>query len=662
MTTERLAIGIDTGGTFTDAVVVDRETGAVRSKAKALTTRHDLGIGIAAALAGLDRSPLVRVELVALSTTLATNGVVEGKGAPVGLLVAVPDPATFTLPAEPPAERFAVIAGAHDRRGRVAVPLDEARARAAIEELAPLVGAFAISGYFSIYNAEHERRLRELVAERCAHPVVCGHELTGDVGLAERAATACLNARLLPVIGELLAALRPILARMGVDAPLMVVRGDGSLISEGSARARPVETVLSGPAASVHGACRLSGLADALVVDIGGTTSDIAVVRGGAARACPDGANVGGWQTRVKALDLWTVGLGGDSRIAAGDGGGLAIGPRRAIPLCSAAHAMPAFRETLRDLAARDAGAVAATDLAFYTFVRRPPVSVGPYEERLLAALDGRVRSARQIADEVSPYVRVDRLVDMGAVAEVAFTPTDVLHVQGRLALWDAEAARLGCRLLARATGLGEKTLLDRIDEELQLALCRSLAAKALIQDPAVAALWSSGAERLLAELLARPEQPCAASRFSLSLPVVAVGAPAEAFLPPAAARLGTRCVVPPHAEVANAVGAVCASVVERAQAFIRPDVPFGFAVVMASRQGHADDLEGALRLAEGWCREAAAALAVERGADTVEVAVEHAEKRAPVPGGQSVTWECLVTATATGSPVSRSEPGRRCA
>jgi N-methylhydantoinase A/oxoprolinase/acetone carboxylase beta subunit len=660
--TERFAIGIDTGGTFTDAVVVVRETGAVRSKAKALTTRHDLGVGVEAALAGLDRTLFAQVELVCLSTTLATNSIVEGKGAPVGLLVAVPDPDTFTFPSAPPAERIAVVAGAHDRRGRAAVPLDEARAVAAIDELAPLVGAFAISGYFSIYNAEHERRLRALVAERCAHPVVCGHELTGEVGLAERAATACLNARLLPVIGELLGALRPILARMGVDAPLMVVRGDGSLIREASARARPVETVLSGPAASVLGACRLSGLRDALVVDMGGTTSDLAVVRDGASRACREGAHVGGWQTRVQALDLWTVGLGGDSRITVGEDGALAIGPRRAIPLCSAAHAMPAFREALEDLVSRESSKVGRPDLAFYTSVRRPPVPITPHEERLLDALDGRVRSARQIAEEVSPYLRLDRLVDMGALAEVAFTPTDVLHVQGRLALWDAEAARLGCRLLARAMRLDAGALLEQIDAKIQHALCVNLAMKALHEDPAVTALWSAGAERLVSELLTRPEQPCATARFALSLPVVAVGAPAEAYLPAAAARLSTRCVVPPHAEVANAVGAVCASVVERAQAFIRRDVPFGFAVMMASRQGRSDDLAGALLLAEGWCRDAAAELALERGAASVEVTVSHEEKRAPVPGGQSLTWECLVTATAVGSPVPRSGPDRRCA
>ena len=105
------------------------------------------------------------------------------------------------------------------------------------------------------------------------------------------------------------------------------------MASAESCRERPVETVLSGPAASVYGACRLSGLEDALVVDMGGTTSDIAMVVGRSAGLDPRGAKVGGWQTKVQAVDMWTIGLGGDSRICVGAEGSITLGPCRSMPL-----------------------------------------------------------------------------------------------------------------------------------------------------------------------------------------------------------------------------------------------------------------------------------------------------------------------------------------
>lgn len=344
-----LGIGIDTGGTFTDAVIIDMATERILAKAKTPTTPRDLREGIGNTLRSLDRSLFPCVKLVSLSTTLATNSIVEGKGARVGLIAAVPTPGTFSFPTNIPADEVVVIAGAHDRQGRITVDLDVDAAAEAISRMAEKVDALAVSSYFSIYNTRHELHVKEMIAKRCSLPVVCGHELSGSVGMVDRAVTAVLNARLLPVIRDLLGAVRQMLEENRIDAPLMVVRGDGSLISAGAAEDRPVETVLSGPAASIAGACRLSGRPDAIVVDMGGTTTDIAVVTGGEAPVDEDGAVVGGWKTRVRAVDMWTLGLGGDSRVEVRDGR-MSIGPRRVIPLCAAAVASPPFLRKLREL------------------------------------------------------------------------------------------------------------------------------------------------------------------------------------------------------------------------------------------------------------------------------------------------------------------------
>ena len=158
----KYGIGIDTGGTFTDSVIVDFVTHRIISKAKALTTRQDLRIGILNSLSALDAGLFPEVKLVSLSTTLATNSVVEGKGQRVGLIMAVPDERTFRMPADIPAAEVAVIRGAYDRSGNQTVPLDIDSGRRAIQRMKGKVDAFAVSGYFSIYNAGHELELKDV--------------------------------------------------------------------------------------------------------------------------------------------------------------------------------------------------------------------------------------------------------------------------------------------------------------------------------------------------------------------------------------------------------------------------------------------------------------------------------------------------------------------
>src|SRR5690606_9164098 len=131
-----------------------------------------------------------------------------------------------------------------------------------------------------------------------------------------RAVTAALNARLTGMIAGLIAGAEAMLAARGIRAPLMLVRGDGSLVAAGFARARPIETILSGPAASLVGAAHLTGLSDAVVSDIGGTTTDIGLLGASRPAVAAEGASVGGYRTMVQAVDMSTHGLGGDSEVA----------------------------------------------------------------------------------------------------------------------------------------------------------------------------------------------------------------------------------------------------------------------------------------------------------------------------------------------------------
>ena len=214
------------------------------------------------------------------------------------------------------------------------------------------MASFAVSSFFSVRNPAHELAARELIREITGLPVTCGHELTSKLDAPRRALTTALNARLIPQLQHLIRAVEGLMREKGIAAPLMVVKGDGSLVSAEFALNRPVETILSGPAASVVGARHLSGEGDVLVSDMGGTTTDVALLRDGRPILDRNGATVGGWKTMVEAVAVHTFGLGGDSEIRR-EGNRLEVGPRRLVPLSLLAREHPA---SPRDIARATGG------------------------------------------------------------------------------------------------------------------------------------------------------------------------------------------------------------------------------------------------------------------------------------------------------------------
>ncbi|CEO90561.1 hydantoinase/oxoprolinase N-terminal domain-containing protein [Syntrophaceticus schinkii] len=194
-----LVLGIDTGGTYTDGVVVELKNREILNKAKALTTREDLSIGIRNCINNLKFEGLKDISAVSLSTTLATNAIVEGRGCEVGLLMLGHEP-IGTLPVE----HFTVLPGGHDIKGQEREELDLEKTRQAIIDLKGKVDAVAISGYLSVRNPEHELIVMKMVHEMIDLPVVCAHQLTTSLGFKERTVTAVLNAKLIPIIDELL--------------------------------------------------------------------------------------------------------------------------------------------------------------------------------------------------------------------------------------------------------------------------------------------------------------------------------------------------------------------------------------------------------------------------------------------------------------------------
>lgn len=186
-----------------------------------------------------------------------------------------------------------------------------------------------------------------MIHEEREIPVVCGHTLNSETNIIRRGASTLLNARLLSVIEEFLRAVETALSQRRITAPVVIVRSDGNLMNTAFTGGHPVETLLSGPVASVMGAVELAQEQNALIVDMGGTTTDIAFVKNAVPQRVKTGIRIGGWNTFVKGLFVDTFGLGGDSGIRVSADKQLCLEEKKTMPLCMAAAKYPTLKKHL---------------------------------------------------------------------------------------------------------------------------------------------------------------------------------------------------------------------------------------------------------------------------------------------------------------------------
>lgn len=660
---DHLLLGIDTGGTYTDAVLFSEIEGVV-AKAKALTTRHDLAVGISGAVgAVLDKAQasVSAISLVSLSTTLATNALVEGQGGRAGLVMIgfSPDDLKRDGLAEAlGSDPVIFLPGGHNVHGNE-TPLDMTALDAALPELATSVSSFAVAGYFAVRNPAHEQRVRDRIREISHLPVTCSHELSSKLGGPRRALTTLLNARLVSMIDRLIGACEGYLEQRGIDVPMMVVRGDGALISAAEARLRPIETILSGPAASLVGARHLTGLDDAVVSDIGGTTTDVAILDQGRPQLDAEGAVVGGYRTMVEAVAMRTYGLGGDSEVRINDRGLVAridLGPRRFLPLSLAAkiHGDAVHATLERQLRAQHMG---RHDGRFAVRTGVPDHLAGglqPQEQALYerigavpVALDGLLTNTLQKAT-------LDRLVGRGLVHICAITPSDAMHVLGRQDQWDGEAARLGLELAARAKD-GSGRAIAGSAEELSLKIVDRLTRQS--SDVIMATCLAEDgagpidpAESLPVDRALQRTNGIVQFRVHLDRPLIGLGASAPVYYPAIADMLGSGSAIPPDADVANAIGAVVGQVRASVTVFVTAPEEGVFIVGGAGESVRLTDEQAAFSLARERAISNALHTARVNGADEPVVTVSEAIDAPEIEGRRKLV-EARFTATASGRP-----------
>src|SRR5262245_26792364 len=332
----RRRIGIDVGGTNTDAVFLDSDR--VVAAVKTATTA-DVTSGVTRALADLlaTAPSAARAGAVMIGTTHFTNAVVQRRGLTRVGAVRIGLPASASLPpfVDWPDDLAALVRGevvmlegGHEYDGRPIVPLDEIGMRDAARRIrAAGISSVATASVFWPLNAECETRPAAILRQECPDvAVTLSHEL-GRIGLLERENATLLDAALVGLARRTTRAFTEALRASGLAAPLYLTQNDGTVMLAATAEAFPVYSFASGPTNSMRGAAFLSGLNEAIVIDVGGTTTDIGSLRHGFPREANNVVEVGGVRTLFRMPDLLSVGLGGGSLVA-GAGEAISVGPR----------------------------------------------------------------------------------------------------------------------------------------------------------------------------------------------------------------------------------------------------------------------------------------------------------------------------------------------
>ncbi|WP_371224902.1 hydantoinase/oxoprolinase N-terminal domain-containing protein [Roseovarius sp. 2305UL8-3] len=660
-----LLLGVDTGGTYTDAVLIRDERDVIAS-AKALTTRHDLAIGIGGAVEAVLQTSGADVNdigMASLSTTLATNALVEGQGGRVGLVYIgfrEKDLDGHGLREALGGDPALVIEGGHNHAGGEAKPLDKDALSAWLEtDLG--ISAYAVASQFATRNPAHELAAMEMIREATGRPVSCSHHLSAKLNGPKRALTALLNARLIGMIARLIDKAEGKLGDLGVHAPLMVVRGDGALISADQARERPIETILSGPAASIVGARWMTGADHALVSDIGGTTTDVAVLRGGKPAIDPGGARVGPWRTMVEAVAMRTTGLGGDSEVHVIDEGligGVTLGPRRVVPVSLIARDAPELVHKVLDEQLRS-DTPGEYDARFVRAV--PGIDAGGLQDKDAALLE-------RIGAEVHPVSRVlktrmevaasKRLVMRGLIQVSGATPSDASHILGRLDAWDGGAAEKALTLLARKrTGAGNRVaeganemaqmIIDQLTHQTSLALLEIAFAE---EETDLGLPPADLARHVLMQRGLDGHTGLVRLETGLNVPVIGLGASAATYYPAVGDRLGCRMDLPTHAGVANAIGAVVGRVTIRRSGTVTAPSEGRYRVHLDSGPEDFTDAEEAMSALQTTLEADARQQAELAGAEDIHMSAARDIRKAEAEA-REVFLEAEITVEASGRP-----------
>ncbi len=347
----------------------------------------------------------------------------------------------------------------------------------------------------------------------------------------------------------------------GINARLLMLKCDGSVIGIKDALQRPIETIFSGPAASLVGASYLSGLQTCAVVDVGGTSTDISSIYMGVPDLSDDGAIVGGWKTRVRAIRMETTATGGDSHVWTVDRG-LHLGPRRVMPLAVAAAQYQDFLNTLKrtPIPAREDLGENIQPTKFFVRSGYTAGEISKVESEVLGVIGDEPVSVNDIKTLIRKDLHpqtLDSLIKKRLIQAIGFTPTDALHVLGEYTAWNEEASRIGAERLARLMRMTPHEFCTSVKKKVARNMSLHLLSYILQGVPHTA----------IEQILDGNYQ----AKFKLGVPVVLLGGPVRSHRKELEEFIDAEIIVPEHAEVGNAAGALAGKGIKRVEILIRP-------------------------------------------------------------------------------------------
>lgn len=616
-----IGLGIDTGGTCTDSVLFDTISQTVLATGKALTTKKNLIEGMEQAIAQLPEEQVKSAQFVSLSTTLATNACVENRGGKVKLVMIgkIPeDPARICQKyGFEDASDLYFLAGIPGGGNCQEVIPDWDKFTKDLEEFTTCDAVGIVQFYPEWNGGAFEEKAAEIVREELRIPVICGSQLFSDTNAYQRGAGTYLNARLILIIHEFLGAVREVLKKKQLDVPIYVMRSDGSLMNEEFAKNHPVETLLCGPAASTMGGIFGSSSRQALVVDMGGTTTDVAIIKDRIPVTITDGVKIGGWKTFVKGLYIDTFGLGGDTCVRYREGK-LVLENFRVIPVSYIATKTMDLPRRILEVTKRN---LTNTQFYYEGFELQKGMfenhAYSEKEQRICQMLEEGPLLVHEIAEKLRCQVRsipVERLEQEGAIMRFGLTPTDIMHIKGDYTPYDTEAAKAAVQCFAKFSGKNPSEVPDEIYEAVKQKLHWNL----------VRVFLSYGVEQYkdgipddviqwLTYSVANQEDPQLSCLFQTEYDLIGVGAPTDVFLEDVAKRMHTRCIRHPNAKTANALGTLVGQVsVKRSLTITFQEM--GFRIYVNGESLFFEKMEDAEECAVNHLQERTKELAKERG------------------------------------------------
>lgn len=627
----KIGIGIDTGGTCTDAVVYQFTDKKILAYAKTHTTKDDLSRGIGRALERLPRDLVKQAEVIALSTTLATNACVENKGGRAKLVLFGASPEVMAKNCERYGmtldDTVLMVDSKTRTNGEIVELPDWDEFESNMEQNFSSYEAAGIVELFAKKTgAVLEKEATDRIHNHYQIPIVCGNELFSEYNIIKRGASTLLNARLISIIEGFTDAVKIALKNLNIKAPFVIVRSDGSLMTEKFAKIRPIETLLCGPVASVMGAVELANEQNAMIIDMGGTTTDIAFVKDGDAKKVNGGVHIGKWNTFVKGLFVDTFGLGGDSGVLVAENKGIVLEDEKVMPLSMAADRYPDLLPRLKKISEKPLALSGERDSIYLTLRDiEGKDSYSQMEQNLAALLHQNPLSLEEAGNQMGITLlpsQIQRLIREGVIIRCGVTPTDAMHCLGDFTKYSVEAARFGIKTLARRTTMDETAFATAIYDAVKKKLYCNIVR--IMMEDANPTLAEDG---IVPQLEALIEQAYASAKsgnhpgffhMNINTPatLVGVGAPTHIFLEDVGKLLGTKVVTSEYSQVANALGAVVGNVCAKKTVEITLNPGDGSYTVFGGGQRHfVDDLDEAKVLAKTIATETAEKEATLRGA-----------------------------------------------